>query len=571
VYRVKYAKRILSYNGKKREAELKIDFNPSCQSARLIQAATLSRSGERTEISPGEINIMDAGWNASAKRYPGGKILVANLPNVDIGSTLEVEFEIAATNRPFLAGFESFQLPDELKSKSVELTAPANVKIQRRISGAAGGVQENSKTDGGRQVFLWSAKNVPALPAEMQLPPEWTFDSGVGFFVGDVNDYYRELERTLLDRAQKNTQAAARARQLTASAGSRLDALRAIRDFAAQSIRLAGPSFTELPLSALSDADTTLADGYGHLADRAILLHAMLSAAGFKPEFVLASELPAITDITKVVKSFPLPQNFQYPLVRVVVDGQAYYLNDTDQYAQLGTTAHADRLALALTSRAIEKIKPAKNCGEKSETLYTLTLADDGQAQIGVTRRYFGSAYNRKNRYFSELPPEERRRYYQEVVSSVAQGARPAGDLVTKFEGYPGLEEFHVTVDHYAVVDGNYFYFDLPFTPSLFPAGADARVLPLFIAQGSQSRITTEITLPAGFGQRVITPAGKNLAAGGGGSARVIPFITDGKYRITHELEITPAIIAPADYPALLKTESALREKSARTFLLQKE
>jgi hypothetical protein len=156
-------------------------------------------------------------------------------------------------------------------------------------------------------------------------------------------------------------------------------------------------------------------------------------------------------------------------------------------------------------------------------------------------------------------------------VSAVAQGARPAGELVTKFEGYPGVEQFRVTVDHYAVVDGNYFYFDLPFTPSLFPAGADARVLPLFISHGRQERISTEITLPAGFDQRVITPTGQNLSAGGAGSARVIPFIAGGKYRITHELEITPAIIAPADYPALLKTESALREKSARTFLLQKQ
>ena len=34
---------------------------------------------------------MDAGWNASAKRYTGGKILVANLPGVDIGSTIDVE------------------------------------------------------------------------------------------------------------------------------------------------------------------------------------------------------------------------------------------------------------------------------------------------------------------------------------------------------------------------------------------------------------------------------------------------------------------------------------------------
>jgi len=569
VYRVKYSKRILSYEGKKREAELKVDFNPSCQTAKLVHAATITRTGERTEISPGEINVMDAGWNASARRYPGGKILVANLPNVDIGSTIEVEFEITSTNRPYIAGFESFQFPDALDAKSVQLTAPADVKVQKRISGPSGGVKETIKAVDGRQVFSWTAEKVRALPAEAQLPPDWIYDPGVSFFIGDANDYYRELQHTLLDRAGKDAQAAALARQLTSAATNRLEAVKIIRDFIAQSIRLAGPGFAELPLSDLSAADTTLADGYGHLADRAILFHAMLSAAGFKPEFVLASELPPVAGIAGMVKNFPLPQNFQYPLVRVIVDGQPYYLNDTDQYSQPGTTAHAGRLAVVLASRAIEEIKPAKNCDEKSETSYTVALANNGQAQISITRRYFGSAYNGKNRYFSELPPEERRRYYQEVVTSVAQGARPAGDLITKFDTYPGIEQFSVTVDHYAVVDGKYLYFDLPFMPSLFPLGADTRVLPLFIDYASQNLTSTEITLPPEFQRLVIAPLGKKLQAAGGGTAQVTVAVADGKFNLTQKLETTPSIIAPEDYAKLLQAESALREKSSRAFLLQ--
>ena len=94
VYRVKYSKRILTYSGKIREAEVKIPYNPACEEARLIRAVVTSPTGERQEISTDEINVMDAGWNASAKRYTGGKILVASLPGVDIGSTIEVEYEI---------------------------------------------------------------------------------------------------------------------------------------------------------------------------------------------------------------------------------------------------------------------------------------------------------------------------------------------------------------------------------------------------------------------------------------------------------------------------------------------
>ncbi len=70
----------------------------------MSAAVVISKTGERQEISKDEINVMDAGWNASAKRYTGGKILVANLPGVDIGSTIEVEFEITSKECRFSPG-----------------------------------------------------------------------------------------------------------------------------------------------------------------------------------------------------------------------------------------------------------------------------------------------------------------------------------------------------------------------------------------------------------------------------------------------------------------------------------
>ncbi len=571
VYRVKYSKRILSYNGKKREAELKIEFNPACQDAKLVHAVSVSPAGQREEISPGEINVMDAGWNGSAKRYTGGKILVANLPDVVIGSVIEVEFEITMkASKPFLAGFESFQLPDALERKSFTVTAPEKLKVQRLVSGPAGIIRAEHATTNGQTIYRWQADDVKALPAESQLPPEWTYGAGVSFYIGDANDYYHELNQTLLDRSQKSSKAAALARQLTASATNRLEAVQAIRDFIAKSIRVAGPTFTELPLSELSAADTTLADGYGHLADRAILFHALLAAAGFQPEFVLASELPPVNGIAGVVKAFPLPQDFQFPLVKVVVAGQPYYLNDTDQYSQLGATAHDGRLGLGLASRVCAEIHAAKNCGNSTKTLYTLSVTDHGQTRVGVTRYYYGEGYGAKNRYFSELPPEERHRYFQEIVSQVAQGARPVGSLTTQFDSYPGLEQFTVDIDNYAVADGNYLYFDLPFTASLFPVGDDRRVLPLFISQGSKDTIRIEITLPADFHRIVIAPPSEQLIAPGG-TAKSTSTTAADQCVITEQLETTPAIISPADYPALLKLESALHSKSAKVFLLEKD
>jgi transglutaminase-like putative cysteine protease len=570
VFKMRYSKKVLNYSGKKDESEVKIGFNPSCEDARIVRAVVTSKTGQKQEISTNEINVMDAGWNGSAKRYTGGKILVANLPGVDIGSTIEVEYELKAHGKPFLAGFESFQLFNDLDKKDVQITAPAGLPLQTKLSGPDGIITQTANAEGSSQTFHWSSQNVKALPAEPQLPPEWVYLAGVSYFAGDAKAYFDELNKTMLDRSGKSEKAAAKAKELADKAKSPREAVIAIRDYVAKSIRVAGPSFTELPLSELSAADTTFADSYGHAADRAILFHAMLAAAGFNPEFVMASSLPSIAGITNVTTSFPLPQNFQSPLVRLSLDGEDYYLNDTDQYARLGSTTHDGRLALALSTQESVIVRAAKECQDKTETVYTLALADNGKTRVGITRRHFGTHFNGKNHFFSELPPEERRRYYQEMVSGVAQGARAVGDLTTKFDVYPGEESFTVEVDNYSVVDGHYLYFDLPFTPSLFPLGAEKRTLPYYISRKTENTFRTEIELPPGFGQVDIAPKSENLAPpGGGGRAKITLGEFGGKRVLTHEFETTPAIISPKDYSEMLKVEAALEKKSSRVFLLE--
>ena len=284
----------------------------------------------------------------------------------------------------------------------------------------------------------------------------------------------------------------------------------------------------------------------------------------------MASGLPPVAGITNLLLSFPLPQNFQAPLVRVAVEGSDIYLNDTDQYAELGTTPNDGRVAIALASQKFEVIHADKERTDKTETDYTLSLSDSGKTKVGITRRFYGSTYNSRNRYFSELPPEERNRYFQEVVSSIAQGAQPVGGLVTKFDRYPGVEEVTVEVDNYSVVDGKYSYFDLPYSPSLFPGGSDSRTLPLYISQHNQHTVTTRIDLPSGFRNVAIAPASESLEApDGAGKVKITSTEHDGQRLIVHELETSPAIIPAEDYPAILKLESTLGRKGSKTVLLE--
>jgi hypothetical protein len=199
-------------------------------------------------------------------------------------------------------------------------------------------------------------------------------------------------------------------------------------------------------------------------------------------------------------------------------------------------------------------------------------LADDGKARVSITSRYYGNQFNSRNRYFTELPPEERNRYFQELVAAVSQGARPVGDLVTKFDTYPGLEQFTVEIDRYTVVDGKYLYFDLPFTPSLFAAGSDRRALPLMISRDARRTVRTEIELPPGFRQVGIAPADLKLRGPAGcGQADITTKRSGGKLVLEHQFQTLPAIVEARDYPAMLNMESTLGRKSSRLFLLQAE
>ncbi len=570
VLRIHYLKKVLTYAGKTTESEVKIPYNPSTEDVKILHAWVTNPAGQRQEVSADETNVMDEKWNSSAKRYTGGKILVDSLPGVEIGSTIDVEIEVTMRDVPFVAGFESFQLGDKLEQKSLLLTAPTGLKVAIRQSGPTGLVTAEPTTAPGSQVFKWQARQVPAAPDEAGLPPEWAYRAGIAYYIGEPNDYLTGLNTAMLAHAAHGAKAAELARQLTAGAPNQLAAVQAIRDYVVKAVREAGPSFTELPLSELSDADTTLADGYGHEADRAILFEAMLAAAGFEPKLVLASNLPPIPGLADVVKAFPVPDDFQTPLVEVRVDGQAYYLNDTDQYARLGSTAHDDRLAIVLASGAYDTIKAAPDCRSRVVTTYTLAVADDGNARIGIKHEYYGLKYQANNRHLAELRPEERARFYQETVAAVAQGARPVGELATDFTSYPGVEQFTVAVDNYGVADGKFLYFSVPTAPHLLPTDTDRRSLPLFVQDDVDETIRTKVELPADHSHLVIAPAAAALAGpDGAGTALITAALIKGEFDVTYEINRRPAIIAPEDYASALATESKLENKAGRVLLLE--
>ncbi|MCL5278806.1 MAG: DUF3857 domain-containing protein [Planctomycetes bacterium] len=578
-------KKILTYKGKKDNAELKIDYNPVWEEVKLLKA-TVTNGTQTKAVSNPEINFMDAGWVASAPRYPAAKTVVASLPAVEVGSVIEYEVQRTKHDRPFFAATHIFRGFDPINQETVKLTAPAALALQilkddngvavpdETTAGAV--IAETTQRQNGKATWQWNVREQTPLKPEDSLPPMQSFNPVLRITAGNWQAYSQQVLAALNEAARGQTAAAQRAKEIVKQAKTADEKITAIRDFIVKNIRAAGPGLAELPLSTVTKADQTLADGYGNMTDRAVLLHAMLQAIGLSPEFVLVDYGSPVESLKQFETRYPAAYTFDSVLVRLNDGARDIYLNDTNQYAELGTTSADGHLALDLDQSKLETVAVAPEKKTVRAYEYRIALTPEGNARIAVTRKNYGEWFGVRHKMFDEMPPEERNRFYQEMVAEIAQAAVADSNLVTNFDTYPGTESYSVQVEKYAVRDGDYLYFELPRSLSHpFGLRSDTHENPFYQGGDQSLRITTIVELPKGFSNIVLAPSQKEWKLpANGGTARVRVTKQDAQgdkpmvLTFTHEVDLNPFILESASYGDLLEIEKQLTHAEARTVLV---
>lgn len=424
-----------------------------------------------------------------------------------------------------------------------------------------------------RSLIVWEMTNQPAVKPESDQPPAWMFVPGVVASCGTWAEYAGQVHTALARAASGQTAAMARAQALAAGLTCRRAKIKAVRDFIAKHIRDAGPAFTAVPLDALSPADVTVRDGYGNSADRAALYVSMLGAVGVTAEYVLASTEPRVAKPCNPRLHSPQRGAFPTVLVRTQHGNDMLYLNDTDHYAELGATRHDGRPALLLPAGTLSHVRAPRQYRNQTDVMYEVVLDESGGAVITRRRTYYGTAFGAFKRQYAEMTPEQRRRHYLELVSSVSHAARAASDLLTHYERYPGVEEFTVRVARYAVRDGRSLYGTLPAGAITLPGlRADTRSTPYYWDSDSEMTITTRVLAPAVFADAQLIPAPYTwYAPAQSGFIRCSSSWHTGATNtllVGQEVRLRAAVLPADEYPQLLDANRRLTHPSMRTLLL---
>jgi len=497
------------------------------------------------------------------------------LPGVDVGSVIEYEIEWTYRDHPFFFTQEAFGGHSPAVHKSVQIRAPKDLPIQVRPS-LNDVLTVTQRVEGDTAVYEWSGQDLPSVRREADAPEwvPWTYLPMVLASSGAWVDYAQALSDALGTAAAQSTAAAAKARQLVEGLDGEEARILAIRNFIASNIRGVPGYVWNIPLSTVTPPDRVLADGYGHALDRAALFAAMLRAVGVEPNFVLRSLMHEDPVLADPPIECPQPSAFSYICLRVDCDGRTIYLDGYNQYGVLGACGHHGRLGMVLPAGKLMTIELPEDQRTGWQRDVRIRLADNGDAWLDTTKMFHGASHGSMNETFSEIVPEDRRRYHQRAVAGISQSAEADGDLKTDFETYPGQTSFRVRAADYAVREDDYLYLQLPTTyAELDLPGTDRRQTPVHwvLARRESTRVT--IDLPEDFTDVLLAPKEFEWIAPAD-NGRVVMSVAHRAdppgLVIDTDVDLKLALIDATDYPALLEIDRRLSGPGARTIILKK-
>ena len=493
-------KEILTYRGKKSNAELKFSYAPCTRAIEIVSATVSNANGKVFSVSPKEVNEMDCGWAAGAPRYPSSKILVANLPGVEIGSVIRTTVVQTVTNAPTAyASLFTFGGMEPYGHESFEFhVPPAMRKSFKAYEDLKDAKDVNVFTDREAGIYRWEWIKPPRVPNEPSQPPLSRWRPSVTVSAADWKEQGTAFLSALARARAAGSESARRK-------GRELTSITAIRTFLAHNLRVTGPGLFELPPDrAFSLPDRALFDGYASAADRMNLLFSMLEGAGFRCDFVFTAGTAYGFTLTEAARRrAPRPSSFDTLMIRASdADGHVFWLSNENEYTPPEVTSREGDAFYDPARDLFGTVDVPQDSvwRSHSDSYCRITVRANGAADFDITNLAYGAEVGGFRKRFEEMLPELRSRFFQQLVGNLSDNAVATSALITDTKGYPASLSFSAYVADFAVIQGEALTLTIPdFSSNLFSVGGPLRKSPLAVMGKRETIDTYELVLPEGY------------------------------------------------------------------------
>jgi tetratricopeptide (TPR) repeat protein len=390
--------KVLTQKGAKGWDYISAGWAPWHQERPTIKARVITPDYAVHELDPKTISDTPAREDES-KLYSERRVVRAPLPAIAPGSV--VEWELVSVSTPSfpgsgIASLRSFGwvgLP--VQHCRLILDAPSSFPVQYVLEDLSDLKPQRSETQGRIKMLFEHGPIAPLEEAEDYLPTGVAGYPTVLFSAGTSWQRLAEGYAQVLEGPIHASEVKPLVEKLTRGKRLRSEKEQAILEYLDKEIRYTGIEFGENSLIPHSTAET-LARRYGDCKDKALLLIAMLRAAG-----ILA--YPALLSSRGVgaLPELPGMGMFNHAIVSVPGDPDQW-IDPTDEYARLGQLPIYDQGQLALVVRAgtqaLVRIPEEPSQANGLLELREFRLAENGPAHVVETtqpRGGFESGYRR--------------------------------------------------------------------------------------------------------------------------------------------------------------------------------
>jgi len=452
--------KILNYGGVKEYSELVLDYVEGLSKAEFLHGTVKLPDGRELKIDPAQIKVMDSPVSAAAPRYPALKKLIVPLPGVVPGSVINYSWQLKKSRAAHQDHW--FVLPEMIpvKNKSLEISYPERLHKKFKTLLPQSGFAVETEKSNGRRVVKVTAGQLDAIPMEIAAAPHWLYLPSAAVSNLDLTSYSEQLKKALEKAAGNQQESSLLAQKLVQNCTGEMEKIKAIRDYVARNIRRAGADLSVLGMNHITPADVTLREGYGNSADQAVLLYAMLKSVGIKPQWYLAANVPFLPQVCNQFKL--LPRNLFSEVLLFVESAEGdLLLNDTDEYAAIGTIAGEGKLGLDLAAGELKLLTASAEFQNSVRREWQIKCLPDQSAEISCTVFYYGMDHARMKRFFDRITPENERQYWAKQCSGVLSGG-VTSQIKKDFSAYPGEVSFAVKVPRFWHRSGNFAMLELP-------------------------------------------------------------------------------------------------------------